>query len=770
MMKKPLFIILSMMFLLFFSISVTGLFGRVVDYNSYHNVCYYDNNVTYNFIINHSGSDSWPCGSLEINDDRIRIECISQFDGGNAGYQSCSGGMSCVRFSFDANKSTGVNTNSEEPSWDPVGSLVKTVTQTGYTYSEYKTSSFTREIVPNIFYSNNNSCPAAIIQSADPTNDSIYRKQLITVNLTTDTQSICRYSNVSGIHFSNMTLFNNTNATLHNFSINLEDNAIYNYYFKCNDTIGDVNPSDYYLTFFSEYSIPVIELNDSSLSNITTNTTLFLFANFSDSGNGFAAYNSCEFCLSGIEFCEKATTEYSIDYLSGNCSYSWNTSTYDDYDYTISLKINDTVNNTGTWSKYLFLDRTGPEIISVRPFDDTVYNFNTANSTFSVNIYFEYYIYELAYYNFDSNSNCSIILNDKLTNVTQIEISASQTHDGKPYLRQGSSELTIGTTENSQYNWSISCEDPFGNIGTFPTRKFFLVDVGNFSGDTTDLSTTNISNIENLTFEEVTSGKIMFSESINLSGVLDINKYVKIYNNRIEINSSFIPSLNKSATLYLYNLTYDNPRIMRDDLVCPSTICKKVNYSDGTLIFNVTQFSAYSTEETPDEPTPPSDDGSSGGGSGGGGGGSSGGGGGGGGGGAFYTCNMDWECDEWSDCIKDVQIRDCNFIKVAQHTQSTPCPEESNVSETRKSCEIPKETLVPEPEPINETKSEELSLKSETETKPKESGGLGAITGAIIGNLFATSGRSLKLDMIVVSLIVIVAISFFTYRKFKPDS
>ncbi|MCH8004051.1 MAG: hypothetical protein IH934_05475 [Nanoarchaeota archaeon] len=77
---------------------------------------------------------------------------------------------------------------------------------------------------------------------------------------------------------------------------------------------------------------------------------------------------------------------------------------------------------------------------------------------------------------------------------------------------------------------------------------------------------------------------------------------------------------------------------------------------------------------------------------------------------------------------------------------------------------------MPEPEPINETKSEELSLKSETETKPKESGGLGAITGAIIGNLFATSGRSLKLDMIVVSLIVIVAISFFTYRKFKPDS
>ncbi|MBI2131143.1 S8 family serine peptidase, partial [Candidatus Woesearchaeota archaeon] len=46
---------------------------------------------------------------------------------------------------------------------------------------------------------------------------------------------------------------------------------------------------------------------------------------------------------------------------------------------------------------------------------------------------------------------------------------------------------------------------------------------------------------------------------------------------------------------------------------------------------------------------------------------SGGGGGGSGGAGAFYICNMDWSCQEWSECSNGRQVRACSFVKVAQH-------------------------------------------------------------------------------------------------------
>ena len=39
---------------------------------------------------------------------------------------------------------------------------------------------------------------------------------------------------------------------------------------------------------------------------------------------------------------------------------------------------------------------------------------------------------------------------------------------------------------------------------------------------------------------------------------------------------------------------------MRDDEVCPSSICTFQSYSGGNLTFNVTQFTVYSAEETPE--------------------------------------------------------------------------------------------------------------------------------------------------------------------------
>jgi parallel beta-helix repeat protein len=96
-------------------------------------------------------------------------------------------------------------------------------------------------------------------------------------------------------------------------------------------------------------------------------------------------------------------------------------------------------------------------------------------------------------------------------------------------------------------------------------------------------------------------GKIFFQEPVNLSTGIDSSN-VNISFNRIEVNSTALPELNTSATLTFYNLTFNDPRILKDGAVCSD--CSELSYENGTLVFNVTSFSVYTTEETPVEQPP----------------------------------------------------------------------------------------------------------------------------------------------------------------------
>ncbi|MEN9626480.1 MAG: hypothetical protein RL557_808, partial [archaeon] len=138
---------------------------------------------------------------------------------------------------------------------------------------------------------------------------------------------------------------------------------------------------------------------------------------------------------------------------------------------------------------------------------------------------------------------------------------------------------------------------------------------------------------------------------------IDINKHTNISFNKISINTTALPNFNVSATLYLYNLTFTNPRILRDDSVCSSSICTKESYSNGILKFNVTGSSTYTAEETPTEAETPSSIG--GGGSGG--------------------CNYQWSCTKWNDCLPNgKQKRDCVNIG--------SCPNRYKIPEKEKQC------------------------------------------------------------------------------------
>jgi len=120
-----------------------------------------------------------------------------------------------------------------------------------------------------------------------------------------------------------------------------------------------------------------------------------------------------------------------------------------------------------------------------------------------------------------------------------------------------------------------------------------------------------IQNLSNVTFEHTSYGKIFFNGTINLTDddsddEINLENYINISSNRIELNSTALPNFNKTATLSLYSLTFTNPRILRDGSVCSSSICTWESYSGNILKFNVTSFSVYSSEETPTEPpTPP---------------------------------------------------------------------------------------------------------------------------------------------------------------------
>ncbi|MEK6969835.1 MAG: hypothetical protein AABW48_05395 [Nanoarchaeota archaeon] len=120
----------------------------------------------------------------------------------------------------------------------------------------------------------------------------------------------------------------------------------------------------------------------------------------------------------------------------------------------------------------------------------------------------------------------------------------------------------------------------------------------------TNLSIVNLSNIANLVLEVSNYGKINFSGIISINQSLDFDSNINLFNNSIFINSTALPQFNKSAVLTLYNLVFINPIILKDGSECPASICTKISYENRTVVFNVTQFSTYSTAETPAEEAP----------------------------------------------------------------------------------------------------------------------------------------------------------------------
>ena len=242
------------------------------------------------------------------------------------------------------------------------------------------------------------------------------------------------------------------------------------------------------------------------------------------------------------------------------------------------------------------VDTAGPDIDFTRLINNSGFNFG--NVTFFYNAS-----------DASNISNCTLIINRNY-NLSNSSINRSME------INFSLENLPIG-----KYNASINCTDQFNLSAISPTFTFTVNSMKEFSGATTDITSIDIRNVTYFVLEKRACDQINFSQSLDLSGGYDIDKYVNISFNRIEINSSALPSLNISATLKICNLTFSNPRIKRDGVVCPETICKEVLYipSGGIFTFNVTHFTSYEAEETPVEAETPAPSPSGGGAAGGGG-------------------------------------------------------------------------------------------------------------------------------------------------------
>lgn len=275
---------------------------------------------------------------------------------------------------------------------------------------------------------------------------------------------------------------------------------------------------------------------------------------------------------------------------------------------------------------------------------------------------------------------------------SKVEYGTTKNFGAEKYISKESDSHSIrliNLSKGTTYHFKItSCNSAGCDSSELLNFTTVELKVSKYDGITSDFSSLDFDNITEMVLEKRRFGKIEFKGWINITREIDLDSYTNISSNKLFIDTSKIPELNVSAIITFYNLSLTNPRILRDGVPCPDSICKIINKTNSTITFNVTGFSEYAVEETPQEnssapSSPPGSSGDSGGS------GSSGGNSGGGSGGGFtYVCNYEWQCTNWSNCSNNFQTRKCDFIKVAQHSQNSECPTADKSPRTSQSCEF----------------------------------------------------------------------------------
>lgn len=148
--------------------------------------------------------------------------------------------------------------------------------------------------------------------------------------------------------------------------------------------------------------------------------------------------------------------------------------------------------------------------------------------------------------------------------------------------------------------YSVS-KDAEISFGISDSQKIFVL-VNNFDGETTDfysLGNFELEQIDDMLLDKFGYGRIIFDEEINLTKdtysptgtlydrVVNIDSNLNISENLLSVRSPNLSSLNVSAKITFYGIDYPSPKILRNGVSCPESICSIVSHSGGTVVFQV---------------------------------------------------------------------------------------------------------------------------------------------------------------------------------------
>ncbi|MDD3159433.1 MAG: hypothetical protein PHQ98_00520 [Candidatus ainarchaeum sp.] len=287
-----------------------------------------------------------------------------------------------------------------------------------------------------------------------------------------------------------------------------------------------------------------------------------------------------------------------------------------DGNYLITLTAIDNALNTTIQSYWVFIDTAAPVVTSVVTVDeDYLYGINR-ELTVKVNA--------------TDLSGIGRVFID-LNNIIKTNCAVSGSFCEMTQKTDGNWTINLGDGWDYDFNqFDVNVRVGDKTLANFADANYllndgqgiFLYSLEYVSSDLNGISSTNFKDINNfqrvlnLTFEKTGYGKIVFNQDINLLDGMTVNELLNLANaitidvnsentdqKSIDINSLAFANLNKSATLYLYNLNYSSiPKIIYINSsgtteVCSTDRCSSLDYNlvSKTATFNVTGFSKYQT-------------------------------------------------------------------------------------------------------------------------------------------------------------------------------
>ena len=149
-------------------------------------------------------------------------------------------------------------------------------------------------------------------------------------------------------------------------------------------------------------------------------------------------------------------------------------------------------------------------------------------------------------------------------------------------------------TNNGSYSYGIflnSSSDNYVNNTILNTTEWIFQNSG------------NLNNFTNTTLQ-TGNGSIRFNGTFTINGLQNVTQNAtNITNNSAYVNSSNLSFLNTTAQIIFNGITFVVPQTIvsiTDDGVfayCSSSQCTNQSYSSGVFVFNVSQFTTYSTTE-----------------------------------------------------------------------------------------------------------------------------------------------------------------------------